>query len=111
MLNLKYYFSLNLYNFVFSLILGVISGFPVGIMIFCSFGILVGLIGFRYFSNNEYYIYYNMGLTKFQLVKTDFFGNLAISYITYLQMAYLNVLNVKKKIRNKVLLDDITLDF
>lgn len=75
----RYYFSLNMYTLIASLIFGIISGPAFGIVIFCSFGILVGFLAYGYFNNNEYYMYYNMGVTKFQLVKTVFFGNIVLS--------------------------------
>lgn len=61
------------------MIFGAISGLGYGLLIFCSFGIFIGLLGFRYFKNNEYYLYFNLGWTKFRLIKTVWFINAVFS--------------------------------
>lgn len=65
----KYYFNLNFYNFLFSLVCGSIFTFVWGILVFFSLGIIVGAIGFRYFQNNQYYMYHNLGFSKMRLIK------------------------------------------
>jgi len=65
---LKYAMDVNIFNLIFSAIIGVTSGFPWFLVSFCSVGILVGLVGFRYFKNNEYYMYYNLGYDKTRLI-------------------------------------------
>ena len=75
----KYYLDINLYNAIFSLIFSLTSGIYWGLIIFCSIGIFVGALGFKYFKNNEYYMYYNLGVTKFKLLKNIWLLNIAIS--------------------------------
>lgn len=76
---LKFYRDFNIWNLIFSVISGIYLGAFSGLLVFCSFGMLIGLIGFRYFRNNEYYIYYNLGVTKVSLLKRVWLVNVALS--------------------------------
>lgn len=64
----KYYRDFNWSNLIFSLISGAYFGPISGLIIFCSFGTIIGMIGFRYFKGDEYFIYYNLGYSKRALV-------------------------------------------
>ena len=75
----KYYLDVNLYNFIFSLIFSLTSGIYWGLIIFCSIGIFIGELGYKYFKKNEYYMYYNLGFTKFKLLKNVWVLNLILS--------------------------------
>lgn len=76
---LKFYRDFNIWNLIFSVIAGIYLGVFSGLLVFCSFGMLIGLIGFRYFRNNEYYIYYNLKITKVSLLKRVWLVNVALS--------------------------------
>ena len=75
----KYYRDFNLFNGVFSAISGIYFGLFSGLLIFVSFGMLLGYLGFRYFRQNEYYLYYNLGFSKGYLVKKVWLFNLLFS--------------------------------
>ncbi len=75
----KYAFDINTFNLVFSLVIGIIMGFFWSIVIFCSFGILIGYLVFNLFKKNEYYMYYNLGFTKKNLLLHVWLLNLIIS--------------------------------
>lgn len=75
----KYYLDFNLYNLVFSVISGIYFGLFSGLLIFCSFGMLIGYLGYNFFRKNEYYLYYNLGFTKKYLLKRVFLWNLVLS--------------------------------
>lgn len=72
----KYYRDFNFYNLVFSVINGIYFGLINGLFVFLSFGMLIGYLGFRYFRSNEYYLYYNLGFTKWFLIKKVWICNL-----------------------------------
>lgn len=76
---LKYYWDINLYNLPISVIYGFISGPVPALMMFCSFGIFIGFLGVRYFKENEYYMYYNLGWTKTKLIKSVWMANVLVS--------------------------------
>lgn len=73
---LKFYRDFNFYNLVFSVISGIYYGAISGLIIFLSFGMFIGYLGFNYFRKNEYYLYYNLGLTKTFLLKKVWICNL-----------------------------------
>lgn len=75
----KYYFDFNLFNLVFSLINGLYFGVLSGLLIFCSFGMFIGYLGYNFFRKNEYYLYYNLGFTKKHLLKRVFLWNLGLT--------------------------------
>ena len=69
-----------MFNVPFCLIFGLISGIFWSVVIFSSFGILIGYLGFQTFKKNEYYAYYNLGFTKTDLLKKVWLLNLVISF-------------------------------
>lgn len=73
-----------MFNVPFSLIFGLISGVFWSVVIFSSFGILIGYLGYQTFKENEYYAYYNLGFTKINLLKKVWFLNLTISSLIFL---------------------------
>lgn len=88
----KYYLDVNLYNFYFSIIFAFTSGFFWALVIFCSFGLFVGALGYQYFKKNEYYMYYNLGFTKLKLLKNVWFLNLISSILLTLTAVLISLL-------------------
>lgn len=80
----KYYYDITRVNFGFSILIGIIIGLDAGIISFGTFGMLVGLISYRYFQKNQYYFYYNLGLSKTALISVTWIINLIISIIILL---------------------------
>ena len=80
----KYFLDINMFNIPFSLVIGVTLSFFWGIITFCSFGILIGYLGFDFFKENEYYCYYNLGFTKRNLIKKVLLLNISISFVIFL---------------------------
>tara|TARA_R110000868_G_scaffold5558_3_gene33246 strand:+ start:2343 stop:2624 length:282 start_codon:yes stop_codon:yes gene_type:complete len=80
----KYFLDINTFNAPFSLIFGLIFGIMWSVIIFSSFGILFGYLGFQTFKKNEYYAYYNLGFTKINLIKKVWLMNMAISSLIFL---------------------------
>lgn len=76
---LKYYRDFNIFNVVFSVIGGIYFGAFTGLLTFCSFGMLIGYLGFDFFRKNEYYLYHNLGFSKRYLLKKVFLWNLIMS--------------------------------
>lgn len=76
---LKYYRDFNIFNVVFSVINGIYFGTFSGLLIFCSFGMLIGYLGFDFFRKNEYHLYHNLGFSKRYLLKKVFLWNLILS--------------------------------
>jgi uncharacterized membrane protein YagU involved in acid resistance len=87
---LKYYIDINIFNVPFCLLFGLLSGFLSGLVIFCSFGILVGYLGYQYFKKHEYYTYYNLGLTKLVLIRNVFLLNIFFSILLALIYLIIN---------------------
>lgn len=65
----KYYRDFNFYNLVFSVISGIYFGLLSGLLIFFTFGMFIGYLGYNYFRKDEYYLYYNLGFSKRFLLK------------------------------------------
>lgn len=72
------------YKAIFPFVLGTgllavgIFGVYWGYALFCTLGLFFGFIGFKNFRKDEYYTYYNLGITKFKLLKTSFIINLLV---------------------------------
>lgn len=80
----KYFLDINMFNVPFSLIFGLTFDILWSAIIFSSFGILIGYLGFQTFKKNEYYVYYNLGFTKINLIKKVWLINMAISSLIFL---------------------------
>ena len=72
----KYYRDFNFFNLGFSVITGIYFGVISGLAIFLTFGMFIGYLGFRFFRENEYYLYYNLGFSKKYLFKKVWIFNL-----------------------------------
>lgn len=60
------------------------SGFLWSVVMFSSFGILIGCLGYQTFKRNEYYAYYNLGFKKTDLLKKVWLLNTSISILIFL---------------------------
>lgn len=74
----KYYFDVTKFNFCFSIIVGLFSPFG-GIVTFGTIGNLVGIFCYNQFYMDQYYFYYNYGISKKRLVSFLFKVNLPIA--------------------------------
>lgn len=52
-----------------------------GVLIFGVFGTGLGVLAFNYFQKAQYYMYYNLGFTRLQLIMRTWFVNLVIAII------------------------------
>ena len=52
-----------------------------GVLIFGLFGTGLGVLAFNYFQKAHYYMYYNLGFTKLDLVMRTWFVNLVIAIV------------------------------
>lgn len=77
----KYCWDINMFNVAYSLIFAFTSGILWSIIIFSSFGIFIGYLGYQTFKKNEYYAYYNLGFTKTDLLKRVWLINMVISFL------------------------------
>ena len=74
----KYYSDVTKFNLGFSLVVALFS--PFGAMVtFGTFGNLIGIFCYNYFYRNQYYFYFNHGLSKQRLVSFLFKVNLPIA--------------------------------
>ncbi|KJJ39277.1 hypothetical protein MB09_03240 [Aequorivita vladivostokensis] len=64
------------------LYLGILWGF----VLFITGGLIIGFIGFRTFYNEQFYFYFNLGITKWQLLKVSFLINLLIGVPSFAMM-------------------------
>ena len=72
----KYYRDLNFFNLSFSVLSWIFFGPISGLLIFLSFGMGIGYLGYNFFRKDEYYLYYNLGFSKYYLIKKVWFFNL-----------------------------------
>ena len=63
---LKYYVDVTKFNLFFSIIVGIIYPFG-GFVIFGTIGNLIGIFCYEIFLKEQYYFYYNRGLSKIRL--------------------------------------------
>lgn len=54
--------------------LGLLWGF----VFFATISLLFGFVGFRAFYNDQFYFYFNLGITKWKLLKASFLINLLV---------------------------------
>jgi hypothetical protein len=80
----NYFLDINMFNLPFCFIIGLTSGFLSSIIVFPTFGVAIGYLGYHTFKKNQYYAYYNLGFTKINLIKKVCFLNLILSAVFYL---------------------------
>ena len=75
----KYYLDLTKFNFAISFLFAFVLGPYGGIFLFLTGGMVLSLIAYSFFHANEYYLYYNLGLTRLRLVLTSYIVNIAVA--------------------------------
>jgi len=67
-------FYKDIFPFVLAtgLILMAFCGIFLGYMLYITFGLAMGFAGFNSFKKDEYYLYYNLGISKKKLAKISF---------------------------------------
>ncbi|WP_026913893.1 hypothetical protein [Christiangramia portivictoriae] len=68
----KYYKEINLYNVPLAIFTGIAAGPFYALLIYCSFGIFVGMLAFDYFKKHQYYMFENLGYSKSFLLSRVF---------------------------------------
>tara|TARA_R110002072_G_scaffold16233_1_gene63722 strand:+ start:22423 stop:22734 length:312 start_codon:yes stop_codon:yes gene_type:complete len=80
----QFYRSIFPFIAAFGFVVLVLFGVLWGYLLFCTLAFGMGLLGFQYFKKNEYYSYYNLGITKWQLAKSAFIINLLVGLPIFL---------------------------
>ncbi len=62
----------------FSILSMLYVGLLWGFVLFLTIGLLFGFIGFRTFYNDQFYFYFNLGITKWKLFKVSFIINILV---------------------------------
>ncbi|MGB3344973.1 MAG: hypothetical protein WBA61_13785 [Aequorivita sp.] len=85
MLRAYWQFYKSIFPFIasFSILSLLFLGLVWGFILFATISLLVGFMGFRVFYNDEYYFYYNLGITKWRLLKVSFIINLTAGLLIF----------------------------
>jgi len=75
---IQFYKSVILYILIFTFICMLLFGIAAAFLIFITLGIFIGFFVFELLNKEEYYFYYNLGITKWKLFKVVFLINLII---------------------------------
>ncbi len=75
---LQFYKSLFPFIAAFSILGVAFLGIMWGFVFFATLGLVFGFFGFRYFYGNQFYFYYNLGLTHWNLFASSFIINLFV---------------------------------
>ncbi|MEI6059136.1 MAG: hypothetical protein WCR72_00435 [Bacteroidota bacterium] len=78
---LKFYFDSTRYTVAFSLLVSMIVNPLAGIAALPTYGLAIGLLCYRQFHGNQYYFYYNLGMSKQKLVLQSMMINLIIAFL------------------------------
>ncbi len=63
---------------VFAIICSLFGGLLWASLLFLIIGPFIGMLGFNVFYKNQFYFYFNLGITKTSLLKTSFIINFLI---------------------------------
>ncbi|MGZ3750293.1 MAG: hypothetical protein ACXVB0_22175 [Mucilaginibacter sp.] len=80
----NYYKILLGVNLPFSFLLGFLYHFPAFVASFCVFGLMLSAFYFELFYKQQYYFYYNQGITKFKLIAFTFAGNILVTFLLFI---------------------------
>ena len=74
----QFYKSIFPFIAIFSILVVMYVGLAWGFVLFATIGLLFGFIGFWFFYNDQFYFYYNLGLSKKRLFLSSFFINILV---------------------------------
>jgi hypothetical protein len=74
----QFYKEIIPFILIFTVICKIIFGAVTGVFVFLTFGIFIGFLAFWLLKKDEFYFYYNIGLTKWKLFKGVFLINLVV---------------------------------
>ena len=75
---LQFYKDVILYILIFTFISMALFGMVAAFLIFITIGIFIGFLVFELLKKEQYYFYYNLGISKWELFKAVFLINLII---------------------------------
>ncbi len=75
----KFYRDVNIFNLIACFIIFAMTSIIWLTVMYCTVGIAFGLFGYHNFFRQQYYFYFNLGYSKFQLIKITFFINFIIA--------------------------------
>lgn len=83
-----WHFYKSIFPFIvaFAILSMLYVGLLWGFVLFATVGLLVGFFGFRTFYNDQFYFYFNLGLTKWQLYRASFVINLFVGIPLFIIM-------------------------
>lgn len=92
----KYYFDLNFYNLLFSIIVGLVFGLLWFVVSIFSSGFLFAIFAYNLFQRKQYYFYFNLGISKYGLISRSLFLNVffAISILLVFSIVKKSFFNV-----------------
>ena len=88
----QFYKSIFPFIVAFTVICIIGLGIYWGFLLCISLGLLIGFFGFSTFRKDEYYFYYNLGLTKLKLLKVTFIINFLVRIPFFFILILLNTL-------------------
>ena len=77
----NYYKTIQVVNVPFSFVFGVIFGIDAFLICFCTFGLVLSVFYFELFYKQQYYFYFNKGLSRSQLIGSSFLGNVILTIL------------------------------
>src|SRR5690554_435722 len=87
----QFYKSIFPFIAIFSILGVIFIGLAWGFVLFATIGLFFGFLGFRFFYNDQYYFYYNLGLSKNRLFLSSFVINILVGVPTFsILMIFIN---------------------
>jgi len=74
----QFYKDLLPFIFAFTMLSKIIFGSITALLMFLTLGIFIGFLAFYLLKKDQFYFYYNLGITKLKLLKVVFLINLII---------------------------------
>jgi len=74
----QFYKTIFPFIIAFSILSMLYLGLIWGFLLFATIGLSIGFFGFRTFYNDQFYFYFNLGITKWKLFKASFLINLLV---------------------------------
>jgi len=63
----NYYKYVLIYNLAFSAAIAIVLGALLGTLVFATLGLAIGILVYNILHRNQYYFFYNLGITKRKL--------------------------------------------
>lgn len=79
----QFYKDIAIFIWSFAIVCALLFGVTWAFLLMLVPGLLIGFVGFHSFKHQQFYFYYNLGYTKWKLIKYSFLINAVAGFLGF----------------------------